>query len=216
MSTVLVIDDNHAVITALETLFSLHDIRTLGADSPEAGLEALERGGIDLVISDMNFRADTTSGEEGVALFRQIRACNPDMPVILLTAWTHLEAAVELVKAVPLITWQTLGRPEAADLRQQPAGAGADPPGIDRTPRWRAQPARGAGHAARSARSGLGRSGQRGAAAAGLAGGALGSAGADHRRQWQWQGKICRDRAFQFAGAGGLFIAVNCGALRRT
>ena len=99
MSTVLVIDDNHAVITALETLFSLHDIRTLGADSPEAGLEVLERGGIDLVISDMNFRADTTSGEEGVALFRQIRARNPDMPVILLTAWTHLEAAVELVKA---------------------------------------------------------------------------------------------------------------------
>ncbi|MFA5589357.1 MAG: sigma-54 dependent transcriptional regulator [Lysobacteraceae bacterium] len=99
MSTVLVIDDNHAVITALETLFSLHDIRTLGADSPEAGLEVLESGGIDLVISDMNFRADTTSGEEGVVLFRQIRACNPDMPVILLTAWTHLEAAVELVKA---------------------------------------------------------------------------------------------------------------------
>lgn len=99
MSTVLVIDDNPAVITALETLFSLHDIRTLGAGSPEAGLDALERGGVDLVISDMNFRADTTSGEEGVALFRQIRARHPDMPVILLTAWTHLEAAVELVKA---------------------------------------------------------------------------------------------------------------------
>ncbi|HRQ36264.1 MAG TPA: sigma-54-dependent Fis family transcriptional regulator, partial [Chiayiivirga sp.] len=65
MPTILVIDDNPAVITALETLFSLHDIRTLGADSPEAGLEALRGDGVDLVIQDMNFRADTTSGEEG-------------------------------------------------------------------------------------------------------------------------------------------------------
>ena len=47
----------------------------------------------------MNFRADTTSGEEGVALFRAIRERHPDLPVILLTAWTHLESAVELVKA---------------------------------------------------------------------------------------------------------------------
>ncbi len=99
MSTVLVIDDNLSVATALDVLFSLHDIRTVCAESPEDGLALLERGGIDLVIQDMNFRADTTSGEEGVALFRQIRAQHPDMPVILLTAWTHLESAVDLVKA---------------------------------------------------------------------------------------------------------------------
>ena len=99
MPTILVIDDNHAVITALETLFSLHDIDTVGADSPEAGLAALQGGDVDLVIQDMNFRADTTSGEEGVALFREIRRTHPGMPVILLTAWTHLESAVELIKA---------------------------------------------------------------------------------------------------------------------
>lgn len=99
MPTVLVIDDNPSVAIALDVLFSMHDIRTVGAETPEAGLALLERGSIDLVISDMNFHADTTSGEEGVALFRQIRERNPDMPVILLTAWTHLEAAVELVKA---------------------------------------------------------------------------------------------------------------------
>ena len=99
MPTVLVIDDNPAVATALDVLFSLHDIDTVGADAPEAGLALLERGGIDLVIQDMNFRADTTSGEEGVALFRRIRERHPDMPVILLTAWTRLESAVDLVKA---------------------------------------------------------------------------------------------------------------------
>ena len=104
MPTVLVIDDNPAVATALETLFSLHDIDTRAARSPEDGLAALEAGAasgqpIDLVVQDMNFRADTTSGEEGVALFERIRERHPDLPVILLTAWTHLESAVDLVKA---------------------------------------------------------------------------------------------------------------------
>jgi len=59
----------------------------------------LEREAVDLVVQDMNFAADTTSGDEGVALFREIRRRFPDLPVILLTAWTHLDAAVQLVKA---------------------------------------------------------------------------------------------------------------------
>src|SRR5690348_16790104 len=99
MRTVLIIDDNPAVGEALSLLLSLHDIRTLIAHTPEAGLAQLSRGHVDVVIQDMNFTADTTSGEEGATLFRAIRARHPDLPVILLTAWTHLESAVELVKA---------------------------------------------------------------------------------------------------------------------
>ena len=99
MSTVLVIDDNPAVANALGVLFSLQQIRTLSAESAGAGLALLEREPVDLVIQDMNFTADTTSGEEGEALFRAIRERHPDLPVILLTAWTHLETAVELVRA---------------------------------------------------------------------------------------------------------------------
>ena len=99
MPTILVIDDNPTVATALEVLFSLHDIETLSAQSPEAGLALLARRHVDLVVQDMNFTGDTTSGDEGQALFRQIRALHPDLPVILLTAWTHLESAVDLVRA---------------------------------------------------------------------------------------------------------------------
>jgi DNA-binding NtrC family response regulator len=99
MPTVLIIDDNAAVAVALEVLFSLHEIAALSAASPEEGLALLERQAVDLVIQDMNFTADTTSGAEGVALFREIRRRHPDLPVILLTAWTHLDAAVDLVKA---------------------------------------------------------------------------------------------------------------------
>jgi DNA-binding NtrC family response regulator len=99
MRTVLIIDDNPAVGEALSLLLSLHDIQPQVAPTPERGLELLERAQVDVVIQDMNFTADTTSGEEGVALFRAIRERHPDLPVILLTAWTHLETAVELVKA---------------------------------------------------------------------------------------------------------------------
>lgn len=99
MPTVLIIDDNPSVATALEVLFSLHDIATVRALSPDEGLALLARTPVDLVVQDMNFSADTTSGEEGVALFGEIRARFPDLPVILLTAWTHLDAAVQLAKA---------------------------------------------------------------------------------------------------------------------
>ena len=101
MPTVLIIDDNSAIAIALEVLLSLHDIDALRAATPQQGLTLLEQhaGAVDLVIQDMNFSADTTSGEEGTALFRAIRARHPELPVILLTAWTHLDAAVELVRS---------------------------------------------------------------------------------------------------------------------
>jgi DNA-binding NtrC family response regulator len=99
MPTVLIIDDNRSISMALEVLLSLHDIACVKAESPEQGLAVLGQATVDLVIQDMNFTADTTSGEEGVSLFQEIRQLHPDLPVILLTAWTHLDAAVGLIKA---------------------------------------------------------------------------------------------------------------------
>lgn len=99
MRTVLIIDDNPAVGEALSLALSLNEISARTAASPEEGLALLAREHVDVVIQDMNFTADTTSGKEGEALFRAIRGQHPDLPVVLLTAWTHLETAVELVKA---------------------------------------------------------------------------------------------------------------------
>jgi DNA-binding NtrC family response regulator len=99
MANILIIDDNHSIAVALEVLFSLHDIHSVSAATPAEGLAVLASQPIDLVVQDMNFASDTTSGAEGVALFQQIRARHPDLPVILLTAWTHLDAAVDLIKA---------------------------------------------------------------------------------------------------------------------
>ncbi len=98
MSTVLIVDDNSAVCTALDLLFSLHGLKALVAESPAEALALLDEHSIDLVVQDMNFHRDTTSGEEGVELFRAIRLQQPDMPIILLTAWTSVETAVALMK----------------------------------------------------------------------------------------------------------------------
>ncbi|MCW8125040.1 sigma-54-dependent transcriptional regulator [Microbulbifer halophilus] len=100
MDKVLIIDDNPGIISALELLLSLHNMDSISTVTPQAGLQLLrEHSDIGLVIQDMNFTADTTSGEEGRELFFAIREIEPDIPVILLTAWTQLEMAVELVKA---------------------------------------------------------------------------------------------------------------------
>lgn len=99
MPSVLLIDDNAAIRTALEILLSLQGLAVRQAETPDQGLAILDTGEIDLVIQDMNFRREATSGEEGVDLFHRIRSRHPDVPIVLLTAWTHLETAVDLVKA---------------------------------------------------------------------------------------------------------------------
>jgi DNA-binding NtrC family response regulator len=98
MDTVLVVDDQLAVRTALSMLLDVHGIRVEAVAAPQAALERVRAGGIAVVVQDMNFTRDTTSGDEGVDLFRAIRKAEPSMPVVLVTAWTSLEAAVMLVK----------------------------------------------------------------------------------------------------------------------
>jgi DNA-binding NtrC family response regulator len=102
MANVLVIDDHDAVRTALRVALALDGVAVLEAATPAQALALIDSdiaNEIDLVIQDMNFQADTTSGAEGIDLFGQIRARKPDMPIVLLTAWTHLEQAVQLVRA---------------------------------------------------------------------------------------------------------------------
>ncbi|MCC2605189.1 sigma-54-dependent transcriptional regulator [Planctobacterium marinum] len=96
---VLVIDDNADVAKAIGVLLHLNDIDTHHAATAKAGLEALNSSPFDLVIQDMNFSKNHTSGEEGIQLFQQIRDNFSDIPIILITAWTSLETAVQLVKS---------------------------------------------------------------------------------------------------------------------
>ena len=72
--TILVADDSEAVRTAFQVLLSLHGARVLGSSSPAEALATVRSQEVDLVIQDMNFRREATSGEEGIALFKELRA----------------------------------------------------------------------------------------------------------------------------------------------
>ncbi|MEM7483321.1 MAG: sigma-54 dependent transcriptional regulator [Acidobacteriota bacterium] len=95
---VLIVDDQQAVVTALELLFDLHDVSCAVATSPEEALARARAEPLGAVIQDMNFRRDETSGRAGVELFHALREVQPDVPILLMTAWASLETAVELVR----------------------------------------------------------------------------------------------------------------------
>ncbi len=96
---VLVVDDQPAVVTALGVLFDLHDIPNLSAASPDEACRIASGEPLGAVVMDMNFSPHVTSGEEGVELFHALREIDADLPIIVITAWASLEAAVDLVKA---------------------------------------------------------------------------------------------------------------------
>jgi len=98
MSKVLVVDDQPAVRTALETLFEVHDLPAVAVGSMAEALDLIAREDIGAVVQDMNYTQNKTSGEEGVELFHAIRALDPEMPVLMMTAWASLETAVALMK----------------------------------------------------------------------------------------------------------------------
>jgi DNA-binding NtrC family response regulator len=95
---VLIVDDQPAVRTALETLFEVHDLPAVSVSTPDEALHLLATEDIGAVVQDMNFKQEETSGEEGAKLFREIRELDPDMPVLMMTAWSSLERAVALIK----------------------------------------------------------------------------------------------------------------------
>ena len=95
---ILVVDDQPAVCAALELLFDIHGLQTLTARTPPEALELVRSEDLGVVLQDMNFHRDATSGEEGEALLRAIKRLDPDLPVLLMTAFQSLETAVRLVR----------------------------------------------------------------------------------------------------------------------
>ena len=98
MTRVLIVEDQPAVSQALKVLLEIHGIPCLVAATPPAALAAVRQEEIGAVIQDMNFSRGDTSGTEGVGLFREIRRLDPDLPVLILTAFASLEAAVQLMR----------------------------------------------------------------------------------------------------------------------
>lgn len=99
MLKILIIDDSPAICQALETLLRLNGYLPYSAATPEQAWQQLQQTPADLIIQDMNFAQGEMHGMQGKNLFYQLRQHYPDIPVVLLTAWTQLDMVVELIKA---------------------------------------------------------------------------------------------------------------------
>jgi DNA-binding NtrC family response regulator len=95
---ILVADDHADVRQALSLLLRDcgYDVNT--AASPAEALSALRQSPPDLVLLDLNYQRDTTSGVEGLALLKQVRAQHRDLPVVILTGWATVSLAVEAMQ----------------------------------------------------------------------------------------------------------------------
>jgi phosphoserine phosphatase RsbU/P len=95
---VLVADDQTHVLDALQLLLKNQGYRTEAVTDPARVLPAVESSQFDLVLMDMNYERDTTAGAEGLQLVSQIRAKDNSLPLIVMTAWSSVELAVEAMR----------------------------------------------------------------------------------------------------------------------
>jgi DNA-binding NtrC family response regulator len=95
---VLIADDQPDVLEALRLLLKGEGFRIESAGSPAAILEAVDSTELDAVLMDLNYARDTTSGQEGLDLLSQIRGHDPTLPVVVMTAWSSVELAVEAMR----------------------------------------------------------------------------------------------------------------------
>ena len=95
---ILVADDQVDILNALKFLLSDEGYEVTEARSPGEALERLEAADFDLAILDLNYTRDTTSGQEGLDLMERIKALDPSLPVLVVTAWSSVAGAVEAMR----------------------------------------------------------------------------------------------------------------------
>src|SRR5215475_207963 len=95
---ILIADDQTDILEALQILLKNEGFVPHVVTSPGAVLKALQGQRFDVVLMDMNYAKDTTSGGEGLELLSQIRAIDNTLPVVLMTAWGSVDLAGEVMQ----------------------------------------------------------------------------------------------------------------------
>jgi phosphoserine phosphatase RsbU/P len=113
---VLIAEDQPEVIEAIRLVLKQEGIHCEAVTSPEAALAALSSQEFDLVLMDLNYTRDTTSGSEGLELLNRLQRENSSVPIIVMTAWGSVEVAVEAMRRgacdfiqKPWDNWRLLG-----------------------------------------------------------------------------------------------------------
>src|SRR5205814_301647 len=95
---VLIADDQADVLEALRLLLKAEGYHIETVRSPKFITEAVEAREFDVVLMDLNYTRDTTSGEEGMEVVARVNAIDSTLPVIVMTAWGSIELAVEAMR----------------------------------------------------------------------------------------------------------------------
>jgi len=94
----LIADDQPEVLEALRLLLKGEGIHPITVSSPAAILEALRSQHFDIVLMDLNYARDTTSGKEGLDLLTEIQEVDKTLPVVVVTGWGSVDLAVEAMR----------------------------------------------------------------------------------------------------------------------
>jgi len=98
MSRILIADDQRDVLEALRILLKGEGYQTEAATSLAGIFNALEKKEYALLLMDLNYARDTTSGQEGLSAIPRIRQIDNALPIVVMTAWATVELAVEAMK----------------------------------------------------------------------------------------------------------------------
>ena len=97
--TILIVDDNPAILTALKICLADVFEHVLTQPNPDGVLALLQQERVDVILLDMNFTIGMNSGQEGLTWLRSIHRLHADIPVVLVTAFADVRLAVKGLKA---------------------------------------------------------------------------------------------------------------------
>jgi DNA-binding NtrC family response regulator len=95
---ILIADDQPAIIEALRLLLKGEGYQTEAVKSPAAAIKAIESRDYALLLMDLNYARDTTSGQEGLDLLAKVQSLDAALPVVVMTAWASVDLAVEAMR----------------------------------------------------------------------------------------------------------------------
>ena len=95
---VLIADDQADVREALRLLLKGEGFETDAVSSPRAVALALEKRSFDVLLMDLNYARDTTSGHEGLDLLARVQSLDATVPIVVMTAWATVDLAVEAMR----------------------------------------------------------------------------------------------------------------------
>ena len=98
MARILIADDNPDILQALRLLLAELEGEVVAVTSAEAVVDHLRRQPFDLLLMDLNYSRDTTSGREGLELIARVRQQDATLPIVVMTGWGTIDTAVEAMR----------------------------------------------------------------------------------------------------------------------